>query len=234
MKQPVLERANEGPTNVVYDERLDRYLSYMLVGRGGELRHIEYSESKRLENGWSEITPILEPNPEDDALGKERYGAIRAEFHNMSGFPYRSNDRIGSAIEIPSIYIGLLGVLYVTEDIVNTVPGQAAVDGPIDAQLVYSRDGVNWRHFEDRTPILPRGSAITDRRLSLSDKHDFDSGMILFTAKEPLVEDDGIHWYYTGSTQTHGKLLKDKVMSIGRASWRLDGFVSLDADDGRG
>ena len=221
LKQPVLERANEGPTNVVYDERLDRYLSYILVGRGGELRHIEYSESKRLENGWSEITPILEPNPEDDALGKERYGAIRAEFHNMSGFPYRSNDRIGSAIEIPSIYIGLLGVLYVTEDIVNTVPGQAAVDGPIDAQLIYSRDGVNWRHFEDRTPILPRGKG-----------GEFDSGMILFTAKEPLVEDDGIHWYYTGSTQTHGKLLKDKVMSIGRASWRLDGFVSLDADDG--
>jgi hypothetical protein len=138
-------------------------------------------------------------------------------------------DRNPRAIEIPSIYIGLLGVLYVTEDIVNTVPGQAAVDGPIDAQLIYSRDGVNWRHFEDRTPILPRGSAITDRRLSLSDKHEFDSGMILFTAKEPLVEDDGIHWYYTGSTQTHGELLKDKVMSIGRASWRLDGFVSLDA-----
>ena len=256
LKQPVIERANEGPTNVVCDERADRYLSYMLVGRGGERRHIEYSESKRLESGWSEITPILEPNPEDDALGKERYGAIRAEFHNMSGFPYRPNDRIGinrvnseqdslspslsdrligrnpRAIEIPSIYIGLLGVLYVTEDIVNTVPGQAAVDGPIDAQLIYSRDGVKWHHFEDRTPVIPRGSAITDRRLSLSDKHGFDSGMILFTAKEPLVEDDGIHWYYTGSTQTHGKLLKDKVMSIGRASWRLDGFVSLDADDG--
>ena len=127
----------------------------------------------------------------------------------MSGVPY------------DGIYVGMLGVLYVTEDIVNTVPGQAAVDGPIDAQFVYSRDGVNWRHFEDRTPILPRGK-----------DGDYDSGMILFTAKEPLVEDDEIHWYYTGSTQTHGKLLKDKVMSIGRASWRLDGFVSLDGDDG--
>ena len=132
-------RANEAPTNVVYDERGGRYLSYMLVKRGEEPRHIEYSESERLENGWSEITLILEPNPEDDALGKERYGAIRAEFHNMSGFPYGSNERIARAIEIPSIYIGILGVLYVTEDILNTVPGQAAVDGPIDAQFVYSR-----------------------------------------------------------------------------------------------
>jgi len=58
----------------------------------------------------------------------------------------------------------------------------------------------------------------------------FDSGMIIFTAKEPLVKDNGMYWYYTGSTETHGGLLKDKVMSIGRASWRLDGFVSLDAD----
>ena len=127
----------------------------------------------------------------------------------MSGFPY------------DGIFIGILGVLYVTEDIVNTAPGQAAVDGHIDAQFVYSRDGVNWRHFEDRAPILPRGK-----------EGEYDSGMILFTAKEPMIEDDEIHWYYTGSTQTHGSLLKDKVMSIGRASWRLDGFVSLDADDG--
>ena len=209
LKQPVIERSNEGPTNVVYDAKGDRYLSYMLLGGGHERRHIEYSESERLEGGWSETTPMLEPNSDDDALGKERYGAIRAEFHNMSGVPY------------DGIYVGMLGVLYVTEDIVNTAPGQAAVDGPIDVQLIYSRDGVNWRHFEDRTPILPRGK-----------DGDYDSGMILFTAKEPLVEDDEIHWYYTGSTQTHGKLLKDKVMSIGRASWRLDGFVSLDGDDG--
>ncbi|MDE0300752.1 MAG: hypothetical protein OXN17_19105 [Candidatus Poribacteria bacterium] len=209
LKQPVIERSNEGPTNVVYDAKADRYLSYMLLGGGAERRHIEYSESEKLEDGWSEITPMLEPSPRDDALGKERYGAIRAEFHNMSGYPYGS------------IYVGILGVLYVTEDIVNTVPGQAAVDGPIDAQFVYSRDGVNWHHFEDRTQVLPRGKG-----------GEYDSGMILFTAKEPLVEDDEIHWYYTGSTQTHGKLLKDKVMSIGRASWRLDGFVSLDAADG--
>ena len=30
---PVIERANEGPTNVVYDEKTERYLAYMLVNR---------------------------------------------------------------------------------------------------------------------------------------------------------------------------------------------------------
>ena len=44
----MIERANEGPTNVVYDEKTERYLAYMLVNRGNERRHIEYSESKSL------------------------------------------------------------------------------------------------------------------------------------------------------------------------------------------
>ena len=204
---PVIERANEGPTNVVYDEKTERYLAYMLVNRGNERRHIEYSESKSLNGKWTGPTTILEPNREDDTIGQTRHGAIRAEYYNMSGFPYGG------------IYIGILSVLYVTADIAKPLTGQAGVDGPIDAQLVYSRDGVTWHHFEDRSPIIPRG-----------DVGSFDSGMIIFTAKEPLVKDNGMHWYYTGSTETHGGLLKDKVMSIGRASWRLDGFVSLDAD----
>lgn len=206
-RQPVLERANEGPTNVVYDAKADRYLAYMLVKRGAERRHIEYSESKNLEAKWSGMKTILEPNLEDDTFGRVQLNAIRAEYYNMSGFLYGN------------IYIGILSVLYVTEDIANPTLGQAGVDGPIEAQLVYSRDGVKWNFFEDRSPVIPRGEGDA-----------FDSGMIIFTAKEPLVEENGIHWYYTGSTQTHGGLLKDKVMSIGRGSWRLDGFVSLDAD----
>ena len=206
LKHPVLERANEGPTNVIYDKKRDIYRAYMLVKRGTEPRHIEYSQSKSLQGTWSKMKSILEPTEEDDMFGQVRHNAIRAEFHNMSGFRYGS------------IYVGILGVLYVTEDITSTAPGQAAVDGPIEAQLVYSRDGENWTLFEDRSPIISRG-----------EKGAFDAGMILFTAKEPLVEDDAIHWYYTGCTTTHGRLLTDKVMSIGRASWRLDGFVSLDA-----
>ena len=52
------------------------------------------------------------------------------------------------------------------------------------------------------------------------------------TATQPIVDTDGIHWYYTGARHTHGLDLKDRYKAIGRATWRLDGFVSLDADKG--
>ena len=167
---PVIERANEGPTNVVYDEKTERDFAYMLVNRSNERCHIEYSESKSLNGKWTGPTTILEPNREDDTIGQTRHGAIRTEYYNMSGFPYGG------------IYIGILSVLYVTADIAKPLMGQAGVDGPIDAQLVYSRDGVTWHHFEDCSPIIPRG-----------DVGSFDSGMIIFTAKEPLAKDNRMH-----------------------------------------
>jgi hypothetical protein len=51
------------------------------------------------------------------------------------------------------------------------------------------------------------------------------------TAKEPLVDEQTgeLHWYYTGAQCTHGSALRDRHKSIGRATWRAEGFVSLDA-----
>ena len=37
------------------------------------------------------------------------------------------------------------------------------------------------------------------------------------------------HWYYTGAACTHGSALRDRHKSIGRATWRTEGFISLDA-----
>ena len=50
------------------------------------------------------------------------------------------------------------------------------------------------------------------------------------TAIEPIITDDEILWYYTGTEHTHGAMMKDRHKAIGLAKWRLDGFVSLDAD----
>ena len=206
LTEPVMHRSNEGPCNVVYDREAGLYRAYMTTKRGAkDLRHIEYSESERLEGPWTAPRLLLYPGPEDDALGKARYGAIRAEFHNMSGCRYGN------------MYVGILGALYVRRD-QEPALDRATPDGPIDAQLVHSRDGVKWHLFEDRSPVLPRGGPGS-----------FDECMILFTGKEPLVEEDQVHWYYTGSDTEHGARVKDKLMSIGRATWRLDGFVSLDA-----
>jgi hypothetical protein len=93
-------------------------------------------------------------------------------------------------------------------------------DGPIDAQLVYSRDGVTWLHADrERSAVIPRGADGA-----------FDSGMIIGTAKEPIVEGDHVHWYYTGGEHTHGEAnMEKRVKRIGRVSWKKERFVAVEA-----
>ena len=95
---------------------------------------------------------------------------------------------------------------------------QSPWEGPLAAQLVHSRDGLNWHRFSDRTPIIPRGA-----------RGSFDAGCILCSADRPLVHGDEVWHYYTGINTMHGCPMPPKRCVIGRVSWRLDGFVSLDA-----
>ena len=202
--QPILDRSNEGMFNITWDSRHGVYRGYSLNRHTDERRSIYYSESRELSGPWTELRPMLVPGKQEDEVGKRRYGAIQGEYYDMSGFRYGN------------IFVGILAVLYV---IGPGAPGMP-VDGPMDAVLTYSRDGINWHHFDaERTPVISRGETGS-----------FDGGMIMCVANEPLIEADSIHWYYTGSKTTHGRAMDEKLMSIGRASWRLDGFVSLDAD----
>ena len=97
---------------------------------------------------------------------------------------------------------------------------QIPCDGPIDAQFVYSRDGINWQHADRaRTAALPRGGGDA-----------FDRGMIIGTAKEPIIEGDEVHWYYTGCEHSHGEVdMEKRVKRLGRATWQRDRFVALAA-----
>ncbi len=210
--EPVAQRDNEGCFNVVYDEKAALFRAYALT-RGTDKdarRMIAYTESPRLEGDWAPLTPMFGAGEKDDEIGVERYGAQRAEIHNLSGFRYHDN------------YIGIAGVLYVTGP--GAPEHEIPVDGPIDAQLVCSRDGVTWDYPDGaRIPIISRG-----------EEGEFDMGMIMGTSTEPIVTEDAIHWYYTGAKHTHGAPMKERCKSIGRATWRLDGFVSLDADESGG
>ena len=209
---PVAERDNEGSFNVVYDDSAQLYRAYAHA-RGTDRdarRMVHYTESPRLSGPWTPLRPMLGATPEDDAVGARKYGAIRAEIHNMSGFRYGD------------MHIGIAGLLYVTGD--GAREHEMPVDGPIDGHLISSRDGINWEYPDaERTPVLPRGESGA-----------FDGGMIMGTATRPIVEGDEIHWYYTGARHTHGRPLRERVKAIGRATWRLDGFVSLDAGAAEG
>ncbi len=210
--QPVAERDNEGCFNVVYDERENIFRAYALM-RGTDKdnrRMIYYTQSPHLSGPWNPLQPMFGASPKDDVIGAEKYGAVRAEVHNMSGFRYHN------------IHIGIAGLLYVTGP--GAPKDEMPVDGPIDGHLICSRDGFNWCYPDAvQTPVLSRGEI-----------GEFDGGMIMGTATQPIIATDEIHWYYTGARHTHGLALKERYKAIGRVTWRLDGFASLDAnlDDG--
>ena len=83
---------------------------------------------------------------------------------------------------------------------------------------MHSRDGLTWHRFADRSPVIARGP-----------RGSYDAGCILCSADRPVVHGDEVWHYYTGINTMHGGPLPPKQCVIGRVSWRLDGFVSLDA-----
>jgi len=210
--EPVTERGNEGAFNVTWDARDRVYRAYSIERSGDreDRRVICYTESPALEGPWKESCPVLEPTSWDDAVGWRRYGALRAEYYDLSAFRYHN------------LHLGLVGALYVRAEKIPNEKNQMPCDGPIDAQLVYSRDGLTWTHADrDRTPAIPRGEGDA-----------FDRGMIIGTAKEPIIEGDAIHWYYTGCEHGHGETdLEKRVKYLARATWRRDRFVALHAAD---
>ena len=210
--EPVARRSNEGTFNVTFDPVDHIYRGYSLARHNDTVarRVISYTESPGLEGPWKELVPCLEPSSWDDEMGRQKYDAIRAEFHNLSGFRYGH------------MHLGLLGVLYVTAESDPNQENQMPCDGPIDAQLVYSSDGVSWSHADrDRTAVIPRGIGQA-----------FDRGMIIGTAKQPIFQDGRVHWYYTGGEHTHGEPdMEKRVKRIGRVSWQRDRFVALEAID---
>jgi hypothetical protein len=107
--------------------------------------------------------------------------------------------------------------------------------GPGEIQLAASRDLLNWRRLGDRRPFIPRG-----------EPGEFDWASAWY-ASGPIVKDDKLWFYYTGNCTTHAgtrdndywnRLLArvesgelPGACSIGLATLRRDGFVSLDAGE---
>jgi len=171
--------------------------------RGHSRRAVWIATSQDFQK-WSEPKLILAPDEQDDAWVQNP--EQRTEFYVMSSFPYGGQ------------FLGLLSVFRLTKVHKSVSANQSPDDGPIDIQLTHSRDGHYWKRFEDRSPIIPLG-----------EPGSFDAGCILGVANPPVIYNDEIWVYYTAINTTHGGPLPPKRITIGRASWRLDGFVSLDA-----
>ena len=107
----------------------------------------------------------------------------------------------------------------------------------IDVQLSVSRDCVNWQRVANRETFIPNGKL-----------GEWDEG-IIFTASQPLqVVGDTVFIFYSGTSDRHNADLKKhyfrndseaprralQMPSIGVATIRRDGFVSLDAGASHG
>lgn len=153
---------------------------------------------------WSEPRVVLEPDAIDDAWVTRP--EQRTEFYAMNGFAYGRS------------YLGIVPLFRITQIHATNAPGQSRYDGPMEGQLITSRDGLAWSRLRERDPILPGGP-------------DFDRS-IMNVAVAPIVVGDEVWHYYTAINATHGAPIPPKHITIGLAQWRLDRFVALDAGAG--
>ena len=188
------------------DPRTREYLAFHKLHRQhrGHARRLVYLSTSEDMRTWTEPRLVMAPDAVDDAQAKAD-GGRWAEFYNMSAFPYGGQ------------FLGFVTQFRYRGRPARSGPAQSPDDGPIDVQLVHSRDGRNWQRLARRAPVIPNGPGA------------FDAGCILGVSNWPVVVGDEVWFYYTAITTTHGGHLPEKVITIARASWRLDGFVSLGA-----
>lgn len=203
-------------SNGVRDPKTGQYFVYIrpylpkpLPKNVNQKRLVSVITSSDFEN-WSEPKLIIQPDQPDDLWVKNE--VQRTEFYGMSGFPYGNQ------------YLGLLPVfkvegIYKKEELTKL---QSGYEGPIEGQLVTSRDGLTWQRTKERKPVIPPGP------------HQYDAGCIMNVASIPTIVGDEVWYYYTALSTTHGGKLPEKVASIALAKWRLDGFASLDAAEAEG
>ena len=187
----------------------------------------------------STVEVVISPDKRDDELAAQRIPAYKeilfhddpkvrqSHFYGMGVLPYES------------VYIGFPVKL----DVCGNHPGGGGNDGTMYVELAFSRDLRHWNR-DDRTVAIPNGPPGS-----------WDGGMIN-VANQPIIMGDEVWMYYGGIPQTHANHRwcapeadspwmdafeypmadwdADPPSGIGIAKWRLDGFVSLDADDSIG
>ena len=87
----------------------------------------------------------------------------------------------------------------------------------LESQLAFSQDGVQWERVGNRAPTIPMGG-----------EGAWDSHWTVSTNNPPFVVGDRLLTFYSGAGTKHGSKERGR-RSIGLASLRKDGWVSLEA-----
>ena len=172
--------------------------------RGFPRRVVWLSRSRDLLT-WSEPELVFGADEADDEWS--RGPEDRTEVYLMAVFPHAAG-----FVGLPSIF------RHTPHKVTKEEVGAVSATGAMDIQLAASRDGRVWTRSWPRVAIIPRGAPGT-----------FDGGAIYNTSSEAVNVADETWLYYTAINTGHGGPIPPKTVTIGRAEWRLHGFVSLDA-----
>ena len=203
-KNPVLPGGDT--CTLALDPKTGEYLAFhkRYQTHRGQKRRLVYLATSRDMQEWSEPELVMAPDQLDDEQVQAE-GGLFSQFYNMSVFPSGGQ------------FLGLVTHFRHTGAPAEQGPLQSSHDGPIDVQLVHSRDGRVWHRSADRSAVIPNGP------------HAYDAGCILGVSNGPVVVGDELWCYYTAITTTHGGYVPKKRITIALAKWRLEGFVSLSA-----
>lgn len=217
-------------TVVFWDESYGRYAMYTRKWERFTNRQLSFRKVRRLDSSdlknWENETIVWEADKLDLFRGNSSAGTPSVDFYGACVFKYPEAD---------NLYIALLQAFWHWFDRPDdekwgynpdpeNLSGRILRFGPatIDVRLGYSRDGIRFERPEDRRAFMgnaPDGS--------------FDSRFV-WVLPRPVVTDKEIWFYYTGSNRDHDGFLDytaSRMLSgIGRASLRIDGFVSAEAD----
>ena len=160
----------------------------------GTMRGIGFLHSKKFTH-WPDKKSVLRSDEKDGYPWTQPYGICVT--------PYGD------------VLIGLLPMLHMIPREYNNS------DGPMDVQLVVSRDGRTWNRVANRavfmTAAQPRGGA--ERPWDLQ----------VYPGTTMFVKDDVVHIYYSGQNTHHGEKPKDfkRRTCIGLATMPADRFVAV-------
>ena len=218
-----------------YDRQRQLYIAFpkIMTQVGKFRRRCFYTITSKDFVNWTEPKPAFIPDERDDAGSLARIEEarsilcvpdnpkmVRTEFYGIGVYQHES-----CVLAFPWIFT------------INNTGPVGPQEGPGEVQLAVSRDLETWeRPF--RTPVIPRGKACPERSERASE---WDCGFF-WTPNEAIRVGDEIWLYYAASNYGHGNPCQKKdegrltkyTASIGLATWKLDRFVSVRAENAAG
>lgn len=210
-------RASDTTNAAYFDNRIGRYVGWVRYNSGTSLgRQVARCEFDDPKNWGTESVVFSADAQDQSSLDPAVYNGM--DFYNGGVQVYQG---------APGVYLGLTAAYYHYLPAVAAQRSQYGLrnggnDGPLEVQLITSRDSINWNRPQRGKAFIPRGA-----------DGSVDDGQTYATGTSNLVyRDDEIWIYYTAQPFTHGDYALDGTLALGsvmRAVLRKDGFVSVDA-----